>query len=290
MRKIRIFVHTHRPKVSVSAIRKVIHRSGVNYSNKCPDIAIIVGGDGSFSYYGRKLDIPMLFVGVEDLPILGSKARLAEIFFHHLHEALVDIKAGNFTIEEKRLFSIKINGHKIYHVLTDIYLERGVFSGCIRYAVSINNTENFSSKKFTDLAIGNGVIVSTSFGAGGYYSYPSRVISSKHITKNNTIFPDNRLGICHILPTFLVRKEIKGKDDDDKNNNYIHRKKFIQYTVPFNSIIQINLIRQADVRLYGISEDSKGIRIGSKDKITIGPSNRTAKIIRLNKNKKKNYN
>src|ERR687888_666157 len=135
MRKIRIFVHTHRPKVSVSAIRKVIHRSGVNYSNKCPDIAIIVGGDGSFSYYGRKLDIPMLFVGVEDLPILGSKARLAEIFFHHLHEALVDIKAGNFTIEEKRLFSIKINGHKIYHVLTDIYLERGVFSGCIRYAV-----------------------------------------------------------------------------------------------------------------------------------------------------------
>jgi hypothetical protein len=27
-------------------------------------MAIVVGGDGTFGYYGKKLHIPMLFVGV----------------------------------------------------------------------------------------------------------------------------------------------------------------------------------------------------------------------------------
>jgi hypothetical protein len=46
-----------------------------------PDIALVVGGDGTFGYYGKKLQIPMLFVGVIDKDIMGSKARLAEILF-----------------------------------------------------------------------------------------------------------------------------------------------------------------------------------------------------------------
>ena len=33
----------------------------------------------------------------------------------------------------------------------------------------------------------------------------------------------------------------------------------IQYTVPIESTIKINLIRDADVGLYGTTDDSKGI-------------------------------
>jgi len=78
--KFGIFVHSKRPKISPNEILKVIESTGVSYSNKDPDVAIVVGGDGSFGYYGKKLHIPMLFVGVNDNDVLGSKARLAELF------------------------------------------------------------------------------------------------------------------------------------------------------------------------------------------------------------------
>ena len=110
-------------------------------------------------------------------------------------------------------------------ILTDIYIERGIFSRCIRYALSVTildaNSEYHTLKKFAEYAIGNGVIISTSFGARGYYSYLDRITVGKRNNNNksnNSIqtFPDNRLGICHILPTFLVRKLSLGKRKENK--------------------------------------------------------------------------
>ena len=70
-----------RPKIPVKEILKVVRSAGVSsYSGTHPDIAIVVGGDGTFSYYGRTLSIPLLFVGVNDQDILGSKARLARTY------------------------------------------------------------------------------------------------------------------------------------------------------------------------------------------------------------------
>ena len=107
--------------------------------------------------------IPMLFVGVNDQDILGSKARLAHIFFDDLAKSLIAIKEGRYFIDERRMFSFKlwykwIEGHS-----HDVYLERGIFSGCIRYAVSVYTIDKFkcsTKAKFTDYAIGNGVIIS----------------------------------------------------------------------------------------------------------------------------------
>ena len=79
--KFGIFTNPTRPKISQHKILKLIQSAGVSYSSKDPDIAIVAGGDGTFGYYGRTLSIPMLFVGVNDPELLGSKARLAEIFY-----------------------------------------------------------------------------------------------------------------------------------------------------------------------------------------------------------------
>jgi hypothetical protein len=57
----------------------------------------------------------------------------------------------------------------------------------------------------------------------------------------------------------------------------------IQYTVPIESIIKINLIRNANVRLYGTTNNSKGITVGTDKEISIVASNRFAKIIQLYK-------
>ena len=100
--KFGIFTNPKRPKISQDRIFKLIQLTGVTYSAKDPDIAIVVGGDGTFGYYGRILSIPMLFVGVNDPELLGSKARLAEIFFNNLDKVLRDINLGKYIVEEKK--------------------------------------------------------------------------------------------------------------------------------------------------------------------------------------------
>jgi hypothetical protein len=293
--KFGIYVHSIRPKISLNEILKIVQSAGFPYSNRNPEIAIVVGGDGTFGYYGKRLRIPMLFVGVNDKDIIGSKARLAEVLFEDLPKAIDDINHGNYRLDKRRMFSVSIkhknNDNQNYiagatDILTDIYVERGIFSRCIRYALSVTiqdaNSKYNILKKFTEYAIGNGIIISTSFGARGYYSYLDRIIAGKGKKNNqansNSIqtFPDHRLGICHIIPTFLVRKLSLGN-----KKRTIVRGSYIRYTVPNQSIIKISLTRDADVRLYGTTENSRGIAITSDDKILIRPSRRTAKIIRL---------
>ncbi|MGC2571116.1 MAG: hypothetical protein WA364_06350 [Candidatus Nitrosopolaris sp.] len=291
--KFGIYVHSKRPKISPNKILKVVKSAGVSYSNKDPDMAIVVGGDGTFGYYGKKLHIPMLLVGVKNNDVLGSKARLAELLFDDLHKALSEIKKGNYRLEKRTMFCVCIkqknndNNKGIVNIvstdiLTDVYIERGIFSRCIRYALSVTipkaNSGYHTLKKFAEYAIGNGVIVSTSFGARGYYSYPDRVTVGKHNNKSNNgaQFSDNKLGICHIIPTFLVRKLSLGY-----KKKPLVRGSCIRYTVPHQSIIKIGLTRDADVRLYGTTENSRGIAITTDDEILIRPSRYTAKIIRL---------
>jgi hypothetical protein len=299
--KFGIYVHSKRPKISLDEILKVVQSAGLAYSKKNPDMAIVIGGDGTFGYYGKKLQIPMLFVGVNDKDIIGSKARLAEVLFEDLPKAIDDIKNDNYRLDKRRMFSISIK-HKnnddqkgieeATDILTDIYIERGIFSRCIRYALSVTireaNSEYHTLKKFVEYAIGNGVIISTSFGARGYYSYLDRITLGKQNNNNksntNSIqtFPDNRLGICHIIPTFLVRKLSLGKRKENKKKSTVVPGSYIRYNIPYQSIIKISLARNANVRLYGTTEHSRGLAITSNDEIMISPSRRTAKIIRLN--------
>ncbi|MFL6503249.1 MAG: hypothetical protein ACJ70W_06895 [Nitrososphaera sp.] len=168
----------------------------------------------------------------------------------------------------KRNISVSFGGQDS-DVLTDVYLERGEFAGCIRYAIHASNGRS----SFNEYAIGNGVIVSTSYGSGGYFSYPD-ILKSKEWHQNRAVgrFSDYRMGICHIIPTYLAR---------EKNNNKRSLTNKIQYTVPIDCQIQIRLVRDAAVRLYGTTGDSKGKKIHLDDIISISSSKHIAKIIKL---------
>lgn len=180
--KFKIFVHPIRPKVRKEKIQKLLHSLNLQISETDPDIALVIGGDGTFSYYGRKLSIPMLFIGVPSDEILGSKSRLAEISLPVLPMALRKIMKGNYLVTEKRMLDITYGTSPVTSVLTDVYLERGLFAGCIRYSISISSNNKNTNKKnkseFIEYVIGNGVIISTSFGSSGYYSYLDRIKKS----------------------------------------------------------------------------------------------------------------
>jgi NAD kinase len=167
--KLGIFVHSKRPKISIKEIIKVFQSVHISYSEKDPDIAIVIGGDGTFGYYGRMLHVPMLFVGINDPNILGSKAKLASVSYDCLARALISIKSGRYFVDKRRMFSLNYGKEKSVDILTDVYLERGNFSHGIRYALSAFSTVGSNperlSKKFTEYVIGNGVIISKSFGS-----------------------------------------------------------------------------------------------------------------------------
>lgn len=272
-------LHPKRPKVSLNSVIRKIHSVGATYSDKDPDIAIVVGGDGTFGYYGRILSDPILFVGVHEQDILGSKARLAHIYFEDLEKSLMDIQRSKFSIEERRMLCVRYGKTKPKEILTDIYLERGISAGCIRYSISIDSKQKLkyhTSQKFTDYAIGNGVIISTSFGSAGYYNYLDRIKLNKlEGNKYMKGFEDNRIGISHIIPSFLIHESYE-------KNHRMYKIGNIQYTVPIESIIKVSLVRKADARLYGTTYHSKGVAVDVDSLITICQSNRTAKIIKLN--------
>lgn len=258
-----IFVHPKRPKIPADKIAKKLRSANVQVSQQDPDVAIVVGGDGTFGYYGRTLDMPMLFVGGHEPHVLGSRSNLAEIFYEALDRTLEKIDAGKHKIVEERMLSVSLNGIST-DVLTDAYLERGTFSGCLRYAVSI---EDDSKEYFTELAIGNGVLASSSFGSTGYFSYLDRLKRGSKAVH----FSDDRIGICHIIPVYLVRK----KDGD------VAQRYKVRYTVPFHSTVRFKIVREADARLYGTTVHSRGMAVGPADELLITGSKRTAKIIKM---------
>jgi NAD+ kinase len=176
------------------------------------------------------------------------------------------------------MLCVRYGKTKPKEILTDIYLERGISAGCIRYSVSIDSKQKLKSltmQKFTDYAIGSGVIISTSFGSAGYYNYLDRIKLNKlEGNKYMKGFEDNRVGICHIIPSFLIH------ESNEKNHRMYNW--YIQYTVPIESIIKVWLVRRADARLYGTAYHSKGVTVDVNSHITICHSNRTAKIIKLN--------
>lgn len=236
----------------------------MSYSPNDPDVAVVVGGDGTFGYYGRTLDLPLLLVGVRESGILGSKAKLAQVMFDRLEGALRNIEDGKYVLTKRRMIRVSFKG-KFTDVLTDVYLERGIFSGCMRYSVSVNENERGA---FAEHAIGNGVIFSTAFGSQGYYSYPNRLAGS---TQAGAKIHEGQIGICHILPTYLVRE--KGKKRRVSQN--------IRYHVPFRSQIRVALFRDANTRLYGTTMHSRGVAVKYGDTVVISGSERNASIIKM---------
>ena len=276
--KFKIFVHPFRPKVQKEKIEEILHSFDLKISETDPDIALIIGGDGTFSYYGKKLSIPLLFIGVPTNDILGSKSRLAEIPIQSLPKTLRRITKGNYTVTERRMLDVRYGTSTVKSVLTDVYLERGLFAGCIRYSILINsdridnkNADKKGESTFTDYVIGNGVIISTSLGSSGYYSYLDRIKDPKQ--NPSELFDEDKLGICHILPTFAARRLSDG-------TNYREIAP-IRYTVPVSSIIEITALREANIRLYGTTIHSKGVKVEWNKPVVLTSSTKTAKIIRL---------
>ncbi len=257
----RILLDGERPKVRPSELRGIVEAAGMEVGRRRADIGVVVGGDGIFGRFGRTEDVPLLFVGVRSKRPTDSKARLAEAYLDELPEVLRMVRAGDYeVVEHKRLQVIK-NGRSLGEVFTDVYLERGADSNCLRYRVVIDG----EGTKIDESAIGDGVVISTPAGATGYYSYPDRVRGGTLDPSASSAIPADELGVCHIVPTFTERAGSVGHP--------------LRYTVPWGCVVKLSLSRRADARVFGTAEGRSGIRVGLKDVVVVGPAEGVTRTI-----------
>jgi hypothetical protein len=251
------------PKVPPVELRRVIQKAGIEVSERNADFGIVVGGDGRFSRYGRTEGVPLLFVGVRSKEITGSRAYLAQTTFDELPSTLERVRTGDYSIDEHPRLAVVKNGRALGEIFTDVYLERGSESTCIRYNVRVTGERT----RIDEAAIGDGVVVSTRAGSTGYYSYPDRIRGER---MDPTAFADikrDEVGVCHVCPTYTERSGLR-----------LHP---LRYTVPWGCSIRLSLSRKSDARLYGTTDSRAGIKVALRDEIAIRPGKQVTKIITL---------
>jgi hypothetical protein len=261
--KAKLLLDEDKPKVEEELLRKVVERAGIKVDGHKADIGIVVGGDGIFSYFGRIEKVPLLFVGVRSKTATGSKAYLAEAYFDELPESLAKVVSGAYKIEEYRRLKVVVSEKRSGEVFTDVYLERGAESNCLRYRVKVQG----DSTSIDESVIGDGIVVTTAAGASGYYSYPDKIRGGIVRPDEHTSIGRDEVGLCHIVPTFSSRR--------DSNECPL------RYNVPWGSTVELAVTRPADARLYGVGSDREGVRVRIRDKVTILPSEETTKVVSL---------
>ena len=255
------------PKVSPEDLSLIIKGAGLGVSDGRADFGIVVGGDGKFSKYGRTEGIPLLFVGVRSKGATGSKAHLAETTLDQLPKALDMIQNGEYLVDEHKRLSVLLNGRGIGEVFTDVYLERGSESDCVRYKVKVSGP----GVRITEAAIGDGVVVTTQAGSSGYYSYPDRIKGELMDPNAFATLSRDEVGICHVTPTFTEREGTGSHP--------------LRYSVPWGSKVELSLFRDADSRLYGTTNSKSGVKVSLGDNVTVLPGTQVTRLIVLGKGK-----
>ncbi|MDA4133565.1 MAG: hypothetical protein OK454_10665, partial [Thaumarchaeota archaeon] len=125
---------------------------------------------------------------------------------------------------------------------------------------------------FTESAIANGVIICTSAGSTGYYSYVDKLRNGHSLEAGKyTQIGTDEVGVCHIAPVLTKRDGTKETP--------------LRYAMPWGTSIKITLTRDVDARLFGITKSRKGLRIRVGDQIDLSPSEGKTRVLKLGRAK-----
>jgi hypothetical protein len=260
--KATVLIDPERPKAKKEDVLRMLTKAGIGISDRRPDFGVVVGGDGIFSHYGRLSSFPLLFVSVRSRETIASKGYLAEVNLDGLPAALDVIRRGDYDEVHYKKMSVSINGSEKGDVFTDVYLEKGADSNCLRYYLEARG----GGASFKESAIANGVIICTSAGATGYYSYVDKLQDGGSFEAERfTRIPLDEVGVCHIAPVYTKRE---GTNETP-----------LRYTVPWGTKLRLTLTRDADGHLFGLTR--KGIRVRIGDYIDLGPSRGKTTVLKL---------
>lgn len=152
--------HSHEMKITLSGknlenIEPLLKNSGVEIVDQNPDLVISYGGDGTLLSSERK------YPGIPKLPIRNS-AVCKKCPKHDEKNILKLLLSGKLKQKEFKKLKTSVL-FKDFFAFNDFVIRNSLPIHSIRFKISIND------KLIDKLLIGDGIIVSTSWGSTGYF-------------------------------------------------------------------------------------------------------------------------
>ena len=142
-------------KKKVAALVKNMQKLGFKLDRKRPDFIVSYGGDGTFLHSER------LYPGITKL--LSRENSICQKCNNMLLGAVLErIGKGKFRIWKFNKLEATV-GRKRHLATNDIIIRNSFPGHAVRFTVSVNN------RKIGDVLIGDGVVISSVFGATGYF-------------------------------------------------------------------------------------------------------------------------
>ncbi len=136
---------------STAKWQRLLKKEGFIPDQKNPDIAFSIGGDGTFLFAERFYPgIPKVLIRESSICKNCNNLPLNEVFKR--------IRSGDYKIKEFRRLELRIK-NKILKASNEINIRNKSLIEAIRFRID----------KFNKEFVGDGVIISTSFGSGGYF-------------------------------------------------------------------------------------------------------------------------
>lgn len=145
-------------KIELAAIRQHEVELGISPLRGSPDMALVIGGDGTllrFIHDYPDMDLPIIHIGA------GRVNFLSDVLLDEAASALENVASGNYIIEERKALSADLGGGKSCFALNEVVMRNVNMGRLLTVTVLEDNLEILRGRM-------DGIIVSTSTGSTAY--------------------------------------------------------------------------------------------------------------------------
>ena len=153
-------------KEVISPLKKELIKKGHIYTEESPEVILSLGGDGTFLVAEDKFpEVPKFIVRIEEV-----NKKTIEIF----NECIIKLEKKSYNIKEYTKLESNFK-NELLVASNDFIIRNKNQREAIRFRIKINNIPYKSE------FIGDGVVISTTFGATGYFHTITKKIFKKGI-------------------------------------------------------------------------------------------------------------
>ncbi len=144
--------------VEAFALRRREEEMGLPPITGVPDMALIVGGDGTllrFIHDYPDLDVPIIHIGA------GRVNFLSDVYLNDIKKELVNVINGNYFLEERRALSADVGGGRTCFALNEVLMRNVNMGRLVTVTVMEDGDELLRGRM-------DGIIVATPTGSTAY--------------------------------------------------------------------------------------------------------------------------
>ena len=216
LKKVKIFCNNNEKSLDIKKqVEKKLIENGFLFDDKDYELAIAIGGDGSFLRMVKETNFnsDILYVGIN----AGTLGFAQEVAIDKIDEFILDLKTNNYKVDSIGVQETKVTtkeSDSFFYSLNEIVLRRRDL-----------NTTSFDIKIEDILLehfVGDGMLVATSFGSTAYnLSFGGSIIyNTFHTLQITPIAPLNNKSYRNLLNSVVIpeNKVITLIPDKNKNN------------------------------------------------------------------------